>query len=132
MGKASELDARAKTLSQEEIDERKGNHRPALQLRQDVLSQALAPTARVEDVLKHLGGETLDHVALHDPTSGVTAVAVPLERYLQLIGADVADRDQLEVGLDGRMLPSDATLAASGVEQVDRQAPWSQIPHDLA
>ena len=128
MGKASELDDwldKQPPLTQEETDERRGGKRPELRLRPDVLSQALDPGAPVSDVLDRLGNETANGVAaLHDADSGATAIAVPLAQYLRLVSAYIGDNQLLEAQLDGRIVPPDATLEASGVYQADPQATW--------
>ena len=128
MGKASELDDwldKQPPLTQDEVEERRGGKRPELRLRPDVLSEALHPSARVSDVLARLENRTANSVtALHDADSGTTAIAVPLEQYLQLVSAYIGDNQLLEAQLDGRIVPPDTTLEASGVDQVDPQATW--------
>lgn len=123
MGKASEFDDRIRRLTQEEYDELRGRHRPPLRLRREALERALDPSTGVGDVL-HRQSNGEDLTVLHDARTGATAVAVPVEQYLQLVSALIGDNELSEVQLDGTIRPSDATLAASGVEQVDPNATW--------
>lgn len=132
MGKASELDdwLDSHPLAPEEIEARDGP-RPKLRLAPDVLAETLDSSTSVKGVLDRVAGEGVCKIAaLHDAESGATAVAVPLEQYLELVTSHIRDRSLSEVTLDNRALPSDTTLAVLGVEQVDPQATWLHMGGD--
>ncbi|HTB48560.1 MAG TPA: hypothetical protein VK712_00575 [Verrucomicrobiae bacterium] len=127
MGKATELDdfLDKRVLTTEEIEWRHGS-RPKLRLRPEVMAQAIAPNAQVSDVLARLAdADGENRTALHDPESGMMAIAVPLELYLELVTSYIKEQNLSEGKTDGRTAPTDATLAALGIEQVDPQASWS-------
>ncbi|MGC1177217.1 MAG: hypothetical protein WA843_04055 [Candidatus Saccharimonadales bacterium] len=124
MGKASELDRRTRRITQEEDDRNKGKVRPSLRLRPDVLDQAIEGSTAVQEVLNRLGHGGDDKVALHDPATGRTAVALSVERYLELVGSEMQERDVFTIGPNGQTHPPDGRLEATGAEQVDPQATW--------
>lgn len=129
MGKARELDNWLDSrppLSSEETERREP--RPKLRLRPEVLAQALGPAAEVKGVLDRQAGETGEkRTALHDAESGATAVAVPLEQYLELVTSYIRDRHLAQVNHDHRVIPPDTTFSELGVEQVDPQATWLHL-----
>lgn len=123
-GKATELsDSLAqRRLTPEEVDKRRGGKRPELRLRREIPTVEIHKTTPAQDILERLGQEDVRSVALRDPETGVTAVVVPVARYLELAGAELAnDPFNKEGRLDGRMAPSDAAYAASDVEEVDQE-----------
>lgn len=126
MGKATELDdflERQPPLTQEELDRRAA--RPKLRLRSELLEQALSPTQPVQAALEQLSGETGGkRTVLGNAESSAIAVAVPLERYLELVASYIKDRGLANVTVDYGVIPSDATFAELGVEQVDPEASW--------
>ncbi len=135
MGKASELDdwlERQGPLTPEETDER--DPRPRLRLGHKVLSTALGPDQHMQHVLDRVSGTASDEsvVGLCDDQSNVRAVAVPVEQYLELVTSYIRDRNLSELTLDNRSVPSDATLAELGVEQVDPHATWLNLGDTLS
>lgn len=128
MGKATDLENSIRPLTPEEMEKRLGP-RPKLRLRPDVVAQALDSNAGVQDVLHRLDQQGPDGLTvLHDAASGAAAVTIPLDRYLSLVTSDIRDRQLTEANFDGRIGPSDATLSAMGVEQVNPRDTWLPIP----
>ena len=126
MGKATELDDSLQRMPRRTPEERERfDPRPKLRLRQEVLEQAISPAQPVADALGRLAGEGSEpRVALHDPESGATAVAVPLEQYLELVTSYIKDRQLAAMTTDARSTPPNATQIELGIEQVDPQATW--------
>ena len=129
--KASELldDLRQRRLTPEEREARDGP-RPKLRLEPTVLDRTVGAHANMQDVLTRLGGEgTAKMVVLHDADSGASAVAVPVEQYLELVTSFLKDGQvsQYQAGLDGRIAPSAAALAELGVEQVNPRDTWGRV-----
>lgn len=123
MGKATEFDDLMGGMPPRTAEAReRRDPRPKLRLRQEVLEQAVTPSHPVADTLSRLVDEP--EVALHDPDSGNTAIAVPLDQYLELVTSFIRDRQLAQITADGRAIPSEATLMGLGVEQVDPQATW--------
>ncbi len=127
MGKAGELDdyLEAHPLTPKGIEARRGA-RPKLRLGRAVLDQALGPETEARGALDRLANGA-KVTALYDPESGATAVVVPVEEYLELVTAHIRDRGLAEVGLNGQVAPSDATLSELGVEQVNPRETWLRI-----
>lgn len=129
MGKASELDDwldRQPPLTPEERVRYEGP-RPQLRLRSEVVQRALGPDAPVKAALGPVAAHDAEAVALHDPDSGVTAVVVPAEQYLELVISYIRDHGHWEMQLDGRAAPPEGTLSAFGVEQANPQESWLRI-----
>lgn len=129
MGKATDLDDwfERHPLTSEEMERREGP-RPKLRLAPDVLAQAIDSSTQVKDALDRAVTQAAINVtALHDAESGVTAIAVPAERYLELVTSFIRDRNLSEVNLDGRIAPSDATLSELGVEQINPRDTWISV-----
>jgi hypothetical protein len=123
-GKATELldDLMSHPLSPEEVARRQP-HIPELRLRDDTPAVEIAETTRVQDVLGRL--EDTDSLALRNSAAEPLAVVISVERYLELVGKELARDPWHKVGtLDGRVVPRDEDLAAGHVEQVDPTAPW--------
>lgn len=124
MGKASDLDDFLEgmpPLTQEEKDKRE--HRPKMRIRAEVLDQALESSAGVRDVLDRLDGN--QQVALHDAESDATAIAVPVEQYVELVRSYIKDRQLFDLTSEAPV--PEATLSQLGVEQVDPHEPWLHI-----
>ena len=123
-GKATEMDAALaqRRLTPEEIEEQSGK-RLELRLRNDMPAVEVRETTPAREILEYLGREDVGGVALRDPDSGVKAVVVPVERYLELAGAELASNPFNKEGrLDGRIGLTKASLAASHVEEADPEA----------
>jgi hypothetical protein len=124
-GKATEFDdaMARRTLTPEEWEARYPKP-PELRLRSDTPSVEVDQTTRVQEVLVRLANEDGDSVAVRNADGGVTAMMVPVERYLELVATELANNHQGEATLDGRIVPTEAAFAASYVEQVDPNATW--------
>jgi hypothetical protein len=99
--------------------------RPQLRLRADMPLVEVSESTRVQDILGHLEGEATRRVLLGSPEVGATAVVVSVDRYIELVGAELEASHQSKIQLDGRIEPTG--LAASDVEQVDSQATWVEV-----
>jgi hypothetical protein len=129
MGKASELDDwlnRQLPLTPEEKARYEGP-RPQLRLRREVVERAVGPDVPVKAALGYVASQGAEAVALRDAESGTTAVVVSLAQYFELVSSYIRDRELAEVGLDGRVVPSDSTFSALGVEQVNPRESWLRI-----
>lgn len=121
MGKATELDDfldRQPPITQEELERRK------LRLRPDVMKAALIPDQPVQEALNRVS-EGARAVALHDPSSGTTAITVPLDQYLKLVNSYLKDE-----GSDTEILALTSKASAElGVEQGDphMQTAWLRL-----
>jgi hypothetical protein len=125
-GKATELDdvLAQRRLTPEEIEERRGK-RPELRLRPDVPSIDVSEATRAYEILDKLGQDEISGLALRSLNGVVTAMVVPLDRYLELATSDLKGSHNKEATNDGRVIPAEATFAASYVEQVDPNATWT-------
>jgi hypothetical protein len=97
--------------------------RPQLRLRADVPSvevSASTPAQEVLDLVEKGNGRT---VALRSPESGVAAIVVPVDRYVELAGAAIEGDHAFEV-IEGRVVPSPTGLADAAIEQVDPSVEW--------
>lgn len=127
MGKASELDdfLDRQQLTPEEMERRK------MRLRPDVLEAALPPERPIQEALNRLG-EGVRAVALYDPSSGATAITVPLDKYFELVtaylryqGSGLKDEDarsHFEI-----MALSNEASTELGVEQGDPQTQEARL-----
>jgi hypothetical protein len=112
-------------LTPADIEKIRGK-RPELRLRADAPSVTVDDTMRAQEVTERLQADDTELIALRDSETGkVTAVALPLARYLQLVGTELAAEPfNKEATLDGRIVPSDDAFAASYVEQVNPADSW--------
>ena len=98
--------------------------RPRLRLRSDVPSVEVSEHTRIHDVLGRLKNKDLSSIALRDQSGAVTAMIVPVEKYVELAGAAIEGDDQFEATLESSIVPSPTALAALHIEQIDEQAKW--------
>jgi hypothetical protein len=134
MGKAEELmdDLLRHPLTPEEIATRYPKV-PELRLRADAPTVEVDATTTARDVLERVQSQDVGSVALRDSTTGVTAVVMPVERYLELVGGELAhDPLNKEAGLNGTITPTEAALVASHVEQINPHDTWFQAPRTVA
>lgn len=125
MGRASELDDWLDKLPPLSPEEAAIEPRPGLRLAPNTVRHALDSQSRLAQVIAEVSGEaTSKVVALRDTDGAVAGVAIPAEQYLELVTSYIRDRNLSQVTLDNRAVPSDATLAELGVEQVDPNATW--------
>jgi hypothetical protein len=126
MGKAEELvdDLMRRSLTPEE-EAAKHPRVPELRLRADAPAVDINKTTHIRDVLSRLQDKDVGGVALRDPSTGPVAVVVPVERYLDLVGKELANDPSNKVGtLDGHIAPAETAIAASYVEQVNPSDTW--------
>jgi hypothetical protein len=96
----------------------------ALRLRSDAPSVEIDDALPAKRVIEQLQSEDVDAIALHEQGSDPTAVIIPVERYLELVGKELAGYTELVGTLDGRLIPPGPAFAASYVEPVDPDATW--------
>jgi len=124
-GKATALEEvlAQRRLTPEEIAERSG-HRPEVRLRTDVPAVEVGMMTRAREVVSRLQGDDISTLALRMPNGEVSAMVVPVERYLELASLELKAGPK-EGTLDGRIVPRGDRLEAAGVEQVDSSATWA-------
>jgi hypothetical protein len=125
MGKASELDdfLERRRLTPEEEARRHGL-RPELRLRADAPAIELEQATPVDDALAELRSKDLGALALRKPTGEIAAMLVTAERYLELVGTELARGSDMEVTIHGRFAPVESAFNKAYVEQVDPHEPW--------
>jgi hypothetical protein len=123
MGKASETSRYIEShpLTPQEEDARHPRH-PKLRLKEDVDTVEVAPDTPVAEVFERMASDGQHRVALRRPDGEISAVVIPVERYVQLIGTELAGSTYTVADRGGRVAP--AGLLASDVEQVDPQQSW--------
>jgi hypothetical protein len=124
--KASELreDLMRHPLTSEELA-RKYPKVEELRLRSDVPTAEIDNALPVKEVVKRLRSEDVGIVALREPESDTTAVVIPIERYLELAGKELASHSERVGTLDGRIIPVDSAFAASHVAPINPNATWT-------
>jgi hypothetical protein len=97
---------------------------PELRLRADTPTVDLSESTSAANIALHLHGADAGPLALRERTADVTAVVVPLARYLELVEVQLAydPATQPVADLAGHIGPSEAAFAASRVERVDPTA----------
>lgn len=124
--KASEL---ADDLTRRELSDREWESRhpkvPELRLRADAPAIAIDEVTPVTDALKRLRGEAVGAMALRQADGHSTAVVIPVERYLELVGKELASGSRWVGTLDGQIVPVESAFAESYVEQVDPNETWT-------
>jgi hypothetical protein len=125
MGEASKLDdllARRSLSEEEEAIYRPKP--PQLRLRADVPSVEVDGSNGAR-IVRELEQDQSKSLALRDTQGTISAMVISVERYIELVRADLSlaeDKQTLFPG--GRVGPTDATLAEAHVEQVDPDATW--------
>lgn len=124
--KASKIvdDLTSHPLTSEEMAKRRGS-RPELRVRSDAPSIEINETTPAAETIARLEARHTDTLALREPGGEAKAVVLSIERYLELIGTELATDPFNKVAtLDGRITPSDTAVAAAYVEQVDPTDTW--------
>jgi hypothetical protein len=124
--KASEVveDLMSHPLTEEELARRYPKVEK-LRLRPDAPTAEIDETLPVKEVIERLRSDDSGVIALREPGSDATAVVIPVERYLELAGKELAGYSERVGTLDGRIIPTESAFAASHVEPVDPDATWS-------
>jgi hypothetical protein len=127
-GKATELVRRIseRTLTEEEMAARRPKV-PELRLRPDamVVVDDHTPARDLLDRLTTEGARSMK-VEYGEGDSCTEAVLVPVDRYVHLVGINLATSGEVEALLDGRLVPSG--LDQADVEPVDPNASWEHHP----
>ena len=124
MSNASELvdDLLNRPLTPEEVAA-KYPKVPELRLRPDAPGVTVDDNTLGSEIVERLGEK--DSLALYDHSGAARAIVLPLERYIQLVGTELVNDPRNNVATpDGRISPTDEALAASYVEQVNREDTW--------
>jgi hypothetical protein len=99
---------------------------PELRLRADTPTVDVDETTRVQGVLARLHGEDTRSLALRDRGAAISAVVIPVERYLELVGIQLAKDPSIQRDTStGSIAPTGTALAASHVEQVHPRDTWT-------
>ena len=88
-----------------------------VQLRADAPTVEIDETTPARSLVDQLRADSVDLIAMHEPNVGVTAVVVPVERYLALVSKELETSEH--IGVSGKLIPTDAAFAASYVEPID-------------
>ncbi len=107
------------------------NHhpRPELQLRADTPTIKVDEHTSTQELLSHITPSEYG-VALRDSDGAVTAMVVPLERYIELASGTIAGDSHFGVDLSAsneahpRLHAHPSSLEALHVEQIDPRAEW--------
>lgn len=129
MSKASELadDLVRRPLSEKEMASRHPKV-PELRLRPDAPVMEIDEITPVKDALGQLRSEGIGAMALRESGGDATVVVIPVERYLELVGKELATDSPMVGTLDGRVMPAESAFVASYVEQVDPGDIWTHDP----
>lgn len=125
--KASEVvdDLMQRPLTPEEIAKRYPKVED-LRLRADAPVVEIDDTTPVKGVIDRLAGEDAGIVAVREAgVDSAVAVVLPIERYLELAGKELAGFSSKVATLDGRLVPVEEAFATSHVEQADPDATWA-------
>jgi hypothetical protein len=105
-------------------DERFGAALPSLRLKPESTVEATA-SVEIVDGLRALDERRMRNVLVRDSASGLEAVLVPVERYVELVGRELQLSREVDVREDGRLQPRGAHDA--DVEVVDPTAEWPHL-----
>ncbi|HEV3323793.1 MAG TPA: hypothetical protein VG147_16575 [Solirubrobacteraceae bacterium] len=99
---------------------------PALRLRADTPELRVEAATRISDALARLRDSEVDMLSLRPDGSEPTAIVMPVERYLALVGSEMFHSSNGKIATtDGDFRPGDDVMEAAHVEQVDPTEPWS-------
>jgi hypothetical protein len=115
----------SRQLSEEEIARRKPTI-PDLRLREDAPAIAVDEATPFGQVLVGINNETSGALVVRRADGAPAAVVMSLDRYMGLVGLELANTARKVATLDGRLVPAEEAFAASHVEQIDPQAAWKQ------
>ena len=96
-----------------------------LRLRPDAPTAEIDEALPAKEVVERLRSEDVGVIALRGQGSDAAAVIIPVERYLELAGKELAGFSERVGTLDGRMVPVESAFEASYVEPVDPDATWT-------
>lgn len=132
VSKASQLreDLMAHPLASEAIA-KKYPKVPELRLRADTPVVEIDDATLATDVIEELQRKDTGVVAVRKPGEAAMAIVLPVERYLELAGSELASHSEQVGTLDGRLMPADSAFAASSVEQVNQGDTWTHSDSTL-
>jgi hypothetical protein len=122
-GRATEVVAQLmlRPISDEEMARR--GRIPELRLREDAPAIAVTEATPAGRVIDSINDERSGAVIVRQNGGAAAAVVVSLDRYMDLVGKELAMTASRVATLDGRVVPSQEAFSASHVEQVN--------PHDI-
>jgi hypothetical protein len=125
-GSATELVAQlmSRPISDEEM-KRRGRIVPELRLREDAPAIAVTEATPAGQVINSINDEPSGAVIVRQSDGAAAAVVVSLDRYMDLVGKELAMTASKVVALDGHVVPEPEAFSASHVEQVNPHDPWT-------
>jgi hypothetical protein len=125
-GRATEVVAQLmlRPISEEEVA-RRGSIIPELRLREDAPAIAVTETTPARQVINSINDERSGAVIVRQNDGTAAAVVVSLDRYMDLVGKELATTASRVATLDGRVVPPQEAFSASHVEQVNPHDPWA-------
>jgi hypothetical protein len=119
--KASELadDLRRRSSSPAE---RETPEVPEIKLRSDAPALEVTETTPIGDALAQLRSQGVGVIALREQGGEPTAVVIPAERYIELVGTELLNGRKVAQG--GRLVPAESAFAAVYVEEVNPGDTW--------
>lgn len=78
------------------------------------------------EIIEHAQGEGISAITLKERGQEPTVVVLSIDRYLELVGKELASSYTEKVGrLDGHIVPVESALTDSHVETVDPNETWT-------
>jgi hypothetical protein len=109
--------------SDKELAERYGK-RPELRLRTDAPAVTVTDSTPAREVLAGIEAEESGALIVQSPDGAPAAVVVSIDRYLGLVGTELARSSPKIATLDGNIVPREEYFHAAHVEQVDPSQRW--------
>jgi len=98
---------------------------PQLRMRPDTPTLEVGETTPIKGALAHLHSDEAGIVALQEPGSDVTAVMLPVSRYLELVGKMLVRQRTGVVSPSGQIVPHESDFAEANVEPArERDPAW--------
>jgi hypothetical protein len=96
---------------------------PELRLRPDTPTVEVRETTPITGALAHLQSDETGIIALQEPGSETTAVILPVDRYLELVGKMLVRQRTGVVNPYGQIVPHESDFAEVNVELVREKDP---------
>jgi hypothetical protein len=127
MGRASDAFRELNEQPPRGEEERLHGALPALRLKVELTADVAEPGS-IATAMEALAHGQARNVMIHDSVNDLSAVLVPLERYVELVGKELQGSQLRDATPDGRLIPAD--LADAEVEMSDPAADWSPSQGD--
>jgi hypothetical protein len=109
--------------SEKELAERYGK-RPELRMRADAPAVTVTDSTPAKEVLAGIEAEESGALVVQNSDGAPAAVVVSVDRYLGLVGTELARSSPWTATLDGTFAPKEKSFQAAHVEQVDPSQRW--------